>query len=1080
MRSAAQVRQEFIDFFRSKEHAFVPSSPVVPHDDPTLLFTNAGMNQFKPYFLGTEKPKHTRVANTQKCIRAGGKHNDLDDVGHDTYHHTFFEMLGNWSFGDYFKAEAIEWAWELLTKVWELDAERLHATYFEGDEAEGLEPDIEARDLWLKILPAERVHPGNKKDNFWEMGETGPCGPCSEIHVDLTPDKSGARLVNAGDARAIEIWNLVFIQFNRDGGGKLTPLPAKHVDTGMGFERVTALLQGKDSNYDTDVFTPIFAAIQQVTGAPPYAGTLPDQRTSSDQSPKRERGSTTADNAPSDQSPKRKRGSTTADQDQPMIDMSYRVIADHVRCLTFALTDGAVPDRSDRGYILRRILRRAVRFGWQYLNMHEPFLYKLVPTIVEVMGPAFPELMQNTQRVADIIKDEEESFDRTLERGIRLFNQAAMRAAYRALDPLCTLVLLPQHGGVGMPVKDESVFSGEEEQTFDLDGHYFCLNSLTSNDVRSRFITIPRISSEDAFKLHDTFGFPIDLTQIMAEEKGLTVDTNEYERLMEEARERARAVSSVVADTFNLSEIIAFEHIPNPTDDSLKHTNQHTTAICRGRYDSKTFLAQEPVHEGQETALILDKTCFYSEQGGQVGDRGIISSDTGEFRVTNTQQRNNVVLHIGYVKRGSIQAGQLVHIAVDTARRATMQNHTATHVMNWALREVLGEHVRQKGSLVDHEKTRFDLAHPKALTTEEIERVELLVNEYIDRKMPVDYQVVQQQDALKINGLRAVFGERYPDEVRVMSIGVPVADLLAKPDNPEWRKYSIEFCGGTHLKSTGDIERFAIVSEEAVAKGIRRVVGVTGEAAREVEARGEELLKRADRLKTGPTLDAKTGPTSNAEPAEAETDPTEADFVTQVARLQQDVTEATIRVVDRMKLRDALADLQQMVKQQQKTAAADAADVVNAKIDELLQSAPKIGDTTIFVAEMPDVPIEQLKTGADRIKQKCSSAAILFGVRSAPPSEPQAQARGTDDETTKAPRHEDSVGSSGAISPKSEPRASATGPSPSERAAQASAKSEPRAPASGSPSEPEAPARDKASGGKALLLAAMSNDLIKR
>ena len=402
-KSAADVRREFIEFFESKQHAFVPSSPVVPHDDPTLLFTNAGMNQFKPYFLGTETPKTRRAANTQKCIRAGGKHNDLDDVGHDTYHHTFFEMLGNWSFGDYFKAEAIEWAWELLVKVWGMDPTRLHATYFEGDESEGLEKDLDAMALWGRYLPGERIHPGNKKDNFWEMGETGPCGPCSELHVDLTHDKSGAELVNAGDPRVIEIWNLVFIQYNRDAGGKLTPLPAQHVDTGMGFERVTAVLQGHNNNYATDVFVPIIQRIEEISGHR-YGeeSGIEDQGSGV--------GSAVRTNS----------ARYAAFREGNMQDEACRVIADHVRCLTFALTDGAVPDREGRGYVLRRILRRGVRFGWQYLDLRKPFLCELVDTVVDVMGDAFPELKKNPQHVKDIIREEEESFERTLDRGLAL------------------------------------------------------------------------------------------------------------------------------------------------------------------------------------------------------------------------------------------------------------------------------------------------------------------------------------------------------------------------------------------------------------------------------------------------------------------------------------------------------------------------------------------------------------------------------------------------------------------------------------------------------------------------------------
>ena len=603
-----------------------------------------------------------------------------------------------------------------------------------------------------------------------------------------------------------------------------------------------------------------------------------------------------------------------------MIDMSYRVIADHIRCLTFAINDGCVPDREGRGYVLRRILRRGVRYGWQYMNMHEPFLYKLVPAVVESLGDAFPQLKEKPDKIADIIREEEESFGRTLDRGIALFEEAASDARRRHHNEIC---------------------------------------------------------GEDAFKLHDTYGFPIDLTQIMAEEQGLNVDIGEYERLMEDARERARGASLGAESSFCLSHDLSFEHVPTATNDSPKYTTQCTTAICRGHFDRDSFLAQQSVQKGQETALILDQTCFYSEQGGQVGDVGTITSDTGLFRVTDTQQRSNVVLHIGHVEEGVINPEQTVRVEVDTSRRSTMQNHTATHVMNWALREVLGEHVQQKGSLVDPDKTRFDLSNPKALTAEQIERVEQLVNEKIAQKLTVYDEPVEQEKALKIHGLRAVFGEKYPDVVRVMSIGTPVGELVANPDNPEWRNISIEFCGGTHCRNTGQIEHFAIVAEEAVAKGIRRVVGVTGETAKAAMAFGAELLKRADDLRHRDRLE--TGATPDAA---ADGPATETDLATQVAELQQSIADATLRVVDRIKLREAMSELQKILKQQHKKEAAAASDVVAVRVEELLTTAPKVGDTTIVVAEMPDVPVEQLKTGADIIKQKCGSAAILFGVNS--------------------------------------------------------------------------------------------------
>ena len=885
-RTSAQIRQDFIEFFRQRHaHHFVPSSPVVPHEDPTLLFTNAGMNQFKPYFLGLQKPRWPRAVNTQKCIRAGGKHNDLDDVGHDTYHHTFFEMLGNWSFGDYFKREAIAWAWELLTEVWGLDKTRLHATYFQGDEAEGLEPDLEARDLWASVTDIDptHIHPGSKKDNFWEMGETGPCGPCSEIHIDLTEDKSGGTLVNAGDARVMEIWNLVFIQFNRGPDGKLSPLPARHVDTGMGFERVTALLQGKKSNYDTDVFAPIFAAIQAVTGAPAYGGRLEAK----------EQGI---------------KGSKDQVEDPAVMrDVAYRVIADHARCLTFALTDGAVPDREGRGYVLRRILRRAVRYGWQYLETHAPFIYRLVPSIVETMGAAFPELRSNPQRVMDLIREEEDSFGRTLERGIELFEKAAALAR-------------EEHHGV--------------------------------------------IRGEDAFKLHDTYGFPIDLTEIMAAERGLRVDIGEYERLMEQARQRARAAGKLAETRFGQVPGEVIEHA-GPTDDRPKYETDRlvatVTAAVRFEGDgtAKALAPGEALSPGDRAAIITDRTCFYAEQGGQIGDAGRIESPEIRFDIEDTARAGEAVLHLGTMVQGHISAGQTVGLVVDQRRTLTKKNHTATHVLNWALREVLGDHVQQRGSLVDQDKTRFDFSQPRPLTADELAAVERLVNERIAARLPVYDKYVPQQQALQIHGLRAVFGEKYPDEVRVLSVGTPVDDLLGNPENPSWREVSIEFCGGTHVKNTAEIEHFVLVSEEGVAKGIRRIVGVSGPTARLIDEMGAALMRRAEELKTERP----------------------ADLPQRLSELQHSVTSATLPLKHRLRLRELMGELQALVREQQKAAAADAAGIVESKITELLQSAPKIGETTVLVAEMPDVPIEQLKSGADLVKQKTHSAAVLLGMR---------------------------------------------------------------------------------------------------
>jgi alanyl-tRNA synthetase len=894
MRTAAQIRQDFLEFFRRHDHTLVPPAAVIPHEDPTLLFTNAGMNQFKPIFLGQRAPDvntwagavpglATRAANSQPCIRAGGKHNDLDDVGHDTYHHTCFEMLGNWSFGDYFKREAIAWAWELLTQVWGLDPTRLHATYFGGNPAQGLEPDAEARELWAQIakLPPDHIHPGSMKDNFWEMGDTGPCGPCSEIHIDLTPDRSGAKLVNAGDARVMEIWNLVFIQFNRNPDGSLSPLPARHVDTGMGFERVAAVIQGKTSNYDTDVFTPIFAAIRRVTGAAAYGGRLED----SDGAASAERGA--------------------GDRAAVMADVAYRVIADHIRTLTFAISDGCLPDKEGRGYVLRRILRRAVRYGWQYLNMHKPFLHQLVPAVVESLGGSFPGLAGQTGRVAEVIREEEESFARTLERGLALFADAAETAAR------------DHHG---------------------------------------------EIRGADAFKLHDTFGFPIDLTQIMAAERGLRVDIGEYERLIEEARERSRATGAALsADEDHVISMLAAASAA--TDDMPKYEYPaECAAVLRRMVELPGGASVASASANTEIAFVADRTNFYAEQGGQVSDTGTVVTESGEIEVRAALRRGEVVVHRGRVIRGKIDVPSECRLRVAPRRAAIMQNHTATHILNWALRETLGEHIQQKGSLVDHEKTRFDFSHPKGVTPEELAKIEDLCIQQIRANHTVFAENAPQAAALKINGLRAVFGEKYPDIVRVVSIGAPVGDLLRSPDRADWRKYSIEFCGGTHVRSTAEIGRFVLVHEESVAKGIRRLIGISGEAAARAEAAGRNLLERVEQLRHGPA--GKAG---------------EA-----LAGLQNELNAAQIPLRMRLELRDALGELQEVAKKAQKAAAAQSGNAVRERLDALLPSAAKLGATTVLVAEMPDVPIDQLKHGADIIKQRVGSAAVIFGVRTAP------------------------------------------------------------------------------------------------
>jgi alanyl-tRNA synthetase len=823
MRTASQIRQEFIDFFVQKHgHTFVPSSPVVPRDDPTLLFANAGMNQFKPYFLGTQKPPYQRVANTQKCIRAGGKHNDLDDVGRDTYHHTFFEMLGNWSFGDYFKKEAIAWAWELLTKVWGLDKSRLHATVFEGDANQGLARDDEAAEFWRTQtdIDPSHIHLGNKKDNFWEMGETGPCGPCTEIHYDRTPDKSGKKLVNKGSPDVIEIWNLVFIQFNRGSDGKLTPLPAKHVDTGMGFERVTAVLQGKSSNYDTDVFTPIFDAIQKLTGAPKYAGKMDD-----------------------------------------FGDTAYRVIGDHIRALTFALTDGAVPSNKDRGYVLRSILRRAERYGRQYLGATKPFLHRLVPTVVEVMGGVFPELKGNPDRVAKVILGEEESFIRTLDRGLKLFEEVAARTR-------------------------------RESRTV--------------------------ISGKDTFDLHTTYGFYPAITEQMASEIGMTVDMEEYRRLFE-----IFTASGGDKPQFDVSAVSG--ELPK-SDDSPKYGELQITATVAGWVQDNAVVRSGTLHPGDKAGLLLDRTAFYAEQGGQVGDEGMIVTPTGRFEVTDTKKLGDAILHVGFVEEGRIESGQAATVTVGGKRPHTMRNHTTTHLLNWALRQVLGDHIEQRGSLVDAEKTRFDFAHEKALSSDEIAEVERLVNEQIYADLPVMARVMPLAEAKRIPGVRAVFGEKYPDPVRVLLIGVddPANATVAN---------SVEFCGGTHLSHTGQAGFFKIISQEPVSKGVRRVTGVTGRGAVQTV---QQLASVVDDLTAR----------FNCKPAEV------------AKRVEA--------------LQDEIKKLQAQVK---KGSAGD----LNSAADKLIASATNVNGAKVIVGELPAAPVEQMRSQLDRIRQIAKSAVVCIG-----------------------------------------------------------------------------------------------------
>ncbi|RCV43312.1 hypothetical protein SETIT_9G283700v2 [Setaria italica] len=747
---ANRVRKTFVDYFESKSHTRWPSSPVVPVDDPTLLFANAGMNQFKPVFLGTAAPdsplgRLRRACNTQKCIRAGGKHNDLDDVGKDTYHHTFFEMLGNWSFGDYFKEEAIGWAWELLTKVYKLPTDRIYATYFGGDEKSGLAADNESKNIWLKYLPKEKVLPFGCKDNFWEMGDTGPCGPCTEIHFDRIGNRDAASLVNNDDPTCIEIWNLVFIQFNREADGSLRTLPAKHVDTGMGFERLTSILQNKMSNYDTDVFMPLFDAIHKLAGdgIQPYSGKV-------------------------------------GSDDVGKVDMAYRVVADHIRTLSFAITDGSQPGNEGREYVLRRILRRAVHFGHQKLKTKPKFFSSLVNVFVQVMGDVFPEVKENEKKIQDIIRDEEESFENTLAKGYEKFKKAADA--------------VKENGG--------TVLSGQ-----------------------------------DAFILWDTYGYPIDLTEVMAIDYGLAVDKEGFSASMEEARQKARNARNKAGGNSIVMDANATAQLRNQgfasTDDSPKFMwpKEHGSVV-KAIYTGSAYIAT--ASGDVDFGLVLESTSFYAEQGGQIYDTGIIEGSFGTFNVNNVQVFAGYVLHIGSFTEGSkaLSVGDTVICKVDYDRRTLIApNHTCTHMLNFALREVLGDHVDQKGSIVLPEKLRFDFSHGKPVQPEDLRKIESIVNQQIKDELDVYASEIKLADAKRINGLRAVFGEIYPDPVRVVSVGRKVEDLLADPENKEWLSISTELCGGTHISNTRDAKAFALLSEEGIAKGVRRITAVTAGCA---------------------------------------------------------------------------------------------------------------------------------------------------------------------------------------------------------------------------------------------------------
>jgi alanyl-tRNA synthetase len=698
------IRQKFKDFFETKGHLIVPSAPMVVKDDPTLMFTNAGMNQFKDYFLGNQTPKSLRVANSQKCLRVSGKHNDLEEVGHDTYHHTMFEMLGNWSFGDYFKTEAIDWAWEFLVGCMGLSPEKLYVTIFEGDTAESIERDNEAYNLWLKHTIADKILEGSKKDNFWEMGDTGPCGPCSEIHVDLRSDADraavdGKLLVNKGHPQVIEIWNLVFIQYNRRSDGTLVPLPQKHVDTGMGFERLTMALQGKQSNYDTDIFQPVIGKLAEITGI--------------------------------------KYGAANES------DIAMRVIADHIRAIAFSIADGQLPSNTGAGYVIRRILRRAVRYGFNFLNLKEPFMTGLIPVLVENMGDAFPELVNQQKLISRVIGEEENSFLRTLESGIT------------SLENL--------------------------------------VKAQKSKDVP--------FSGKAAFELYDTYGFPLDLTELILHEKGMTVNIPEFHEEMAKQKSRSRQASGqetadwVILQDGDEQEFVGYDQI------SLE---VKITRYRQVKTPKKTFWQ-----------LVFDKTPFYAESGGQVGDTGTLKSAGELVKIDDTKKENNLTVHI--TDQLPNDPGATFFASVDeNSRLNTMRNHSAAHLLQFALRTVLGNHVEQKGSLVDPNYLRFDFSHYQKMTEEETDQVEMLVNRMIRQNIPLaELRAVPIAQAREM-GAMALFGEKYGDQVRVIRFGE-----------------SVELCGGTHVAATGQIGFFRIISESSIASGIRRIEAQAGQIAEE-------------------------------------------------------------------------------------------------------------------------------------------------------------------------------------------------------------------------------------------------------
>ena len=716
-----EIRQKFLNFFEEKGHLIVPSAPIVLKDDPTLMFNNSGMAQFKEYFLGNATPKSNRITDTQKCLRVSGKHNDLEDVGFDTYHHTMFEMLGNWSFGDYFKKEAIPWAWEFLTEVLKLDKDRLYVSVFEGNEAENVPFDQDAFDIWKQFVSEDRIILGNKKDNFWEMGDQGPCGPCSEIHIDLRTDAeraaiSGFSLVNADHPQVVEIWNNVFMEFNRKADGSLEKLPAQHVDTGMGFERLCMAMQNVTSNYDTDVFTPLIEKVEQITGLKYTSNEVKN-----------------------------------ISEEQNKTNIAIRVVVDHVRAVAFAIADGQLPSNTGAGYVIRRILRRAIRYGFTFLNTKEPFINQLVAVLADQMGEFFPEIKKQQTLVTNVIREEEASFLRTLDQGLQLL---------------------------------ENVMAETEGK---------------------------EVAGTKAFELYDTFGFPIDLTALILRERGFSLDEAGFDKAMQEQKSRSRAASEVSTDDWkilvdgNVESFVGYDQVEN----EVKITRIR-------KVDSKK--------DGILYQIVLDATPFYPEGGGQVGDKGTLVSANETIEIIDTKKENNLILHFAKKLPENLDATFVAKVNIDL-RADTSKNHSATHLMHQALRSILGTHVEQKGSLVNPKNLRFDFSHFSKVTDEELQQVEDFVNARIQEQLPlIERRSIPIQQALD-EGAMALFGEKYGDNVRAIKFGD-----------------SMELCGGIHVNNSADIWSFKIVSEGAVAAGIRRIEAITGDGVRQFFASQEELL----------------------------------------------------------------------------------------------------------------------------------------------------------------------------------------------------------------------------------------------